>query len=88
MRFFAVAASAVSLLVGFSAHALEAEAPKETIEAIALKDPDRVLCSYFYHEGVVIRRPLCKSAREWYADREQERRDITDLQLRRLQLGR
>ena len=80
-------ASSVGLLAAFSAQAQDGVA-RSNVEAVALKDPDRVLCQYFYHEGGLIRRPLCKSAREWYADRERTRRDIVDLQLRKLEVGR
>jgi len=84
----AVAVSALGLLAVSSAQAQEASAPRANVEAIALKDPNRVVCASLYHEGTLIRRPLCKSAEEWYADRQRTRQDITDLQLRKLEIGR
>lgn len=87
MSFLAVAAlSSVGVFAALSAYAQDAT--RVNVDAVALKDPSRVTCAYLYHEGTVIRRPLCKTAQEWYADRLRTRQDITDLQLRKLEIGR
>jgi hypothetical protein len=47
-------------------------------------DPNRVECSYLYHEATVVRRPICMTAAEWLANRERTQRNFREIQLRSL----
>jgi hypothetical protein len=84
----AIAVIAASLLLPLVAHAQDAQPPDRSVESIAVSEPNRIVCAFLYHEGGVIRRPVCHSARFWANEHTRTRREILDYQLRRLEIGR
>ncbi|MGH6888848.1 MAG: hypothetical protein ACREHF_06595 [Rhizomicrobium sp.] len=42
---------------------------------------DPVVCRYYYHEGLVIRRPVCLTAHEWERQRLFQQRLIREFQM-------
>jgi hypothetical protein len=47
-------------------------------------DPNKVECSYLYHEATVVRKPICMTAAEWLANRERTQRNFREIQVRSL----
>jgi hypothetical protein len=90
MRAFAVAAvSSLGLFASFTVQAEDARAaPPQTLEAIALNEPNRIVCAYLYHDGTVIRRPICRTAQAWLSEHQRTRREILEYQLGFLTHGR
>jgi hypothetical protein len=75
-----IAAAALALLAPAAALA---ESPAPAIVAAGAQGQPLV-CRYYYHEGQVIRRPVCKTEHEWIRDRLREQQDISQYQLRGL----
>ena len=42
----------------------------------AVADSDKVICHYMYHEGAIIRRPVCMTASRWEYLRMQQQHDL------------
>ena len=61
--------------------------PHDAAPAVAsagARPGEALICHYYYYQGTVIRRPICKTEHEWIRARLQEQADITDFQLRSL----
>jgi hypothetical protein len=54
------------------------------VESAAAHPGEALICHYYYHEGNLIRRPICKTEREWIRYRLQQQAEITEVQLRSL----
>lgn len=81
MRTFVFAAISVAGVLGATA-ALAADGD-QSVEAIALKNPNQVVCQYMYNQGDIVRR-VCQTAQYWTNDHERTRRELLEFQLRRL----
>jgi hypothetical protein len=54
------------------------------VESAGARPGEALICHYYYNEGVLIRRPICKTEHEWIRVRLREQADISDFQLRAL----
>jgi hypothetical protein len=84
MRLLLTVIAATALFAPLAAFAEEAQPQRQTLEWLVLNDPNRVVCAYYYHEGTVVRRPFCRTARYWFMEHERTRREILEWQLRGL----
>jgi hypothetical protein len=86
MRTLVLAAlTGASLALSFVAHAEDAQPVRRTaIDAVAFGDPQRVVCLHLYHEGQLIRRPVCKTAQTWASEYQETRNEIREDQIRGL----
>lgn len=80
MRIIIIAA-AVALLAPAAALA---DAPAPQVETAGARPGEPLICHYYYHEGQVVRRPVCKTERAWIRERLRTQADISDWQLRSL----
>jgi hypothetical protein len=85
MRKLVIAAVSVAGVLG-AATALAADGD-QSVEAIALKDPNRIVCAFIYNQGDIVRR-ICQTARYWANEHTRTRRELLEYQLRRLEPGR
>lgn len=60
----------------------------QSVERIAVSDPGRTVCQYFYHDGTLVKRPVCQTSQFWVSERTRTRRELLEFQLRRLQTSR
>ena len=72
--------SSVAIIV--QASAADSSPPQRSMQATA--DSNRIVCGYYYYQGTVIRRPVCKSAFQWEAEHQRNREDVLEFQLRSL----
>ena len=86
MRSLVFAAVSVAGVLGASA-AFAADGD-QSVERIAVSDPGRMVCQYFYHDGTLVKRPVCQTAQYWVNDRTRTRRELLEFQLRKLQTER
>ena len=54
------------------------------VQSAGANPGDALICHYYYHQGTLIRRPICKTEHEWTRTRLQAQAEITDFQLRSL----
>lgn len=85
MRRLVFAALSVAGVLGATA-ALAADGD-HSVEAIALKNPNQVVCAFIYNEGDIVRR-ICQTAQYWTNEHTRARRELMEYQLRKLQPGR
>jgi hypothetical protein len=57
-------------------------APAQPVKAAQETNP--VVCHYFYHQGELIRRPLCLTAHQWEHERLYQQRLFREYQMRAL----
>jgi hypothetical protein len=57
------------------------------VESAGARPGEALICRYYYYQGTVIRRPVCKTEHEWIRARFQTQAEITDFQLRALRSG-
>ena len=57
------------------------------VETGAAHSGETLICHYYYHDGSLIRRPICKTEHEWIRVRLREQADISEFQLRSLTSG-
>jgi hypothetical protein len=55
-----------------------------TVVSAAAQPGEPLLCHYYYHDGTLVRRPVCKTEREWIRIRLQQQSELADYQLRAL----
>jgi hypothetical protein len=79
MRMIVVAA-AVALLA--PAAALADPAPQ--VDSAGARPGEPLICHYYYHEGQIVRRPVCKTERAWIRERLRTQADVSDWQIRSL----
>ena len=80
-----VAVSLAGALGATTAFAVDGD---QSVEAIAVSDPGRTVCQYFYHDGTLVKRPVCQTARYWVNEHTRTRRELLEFQLRKLQTER
>jgi len=85
MRTLVFAAVSVAGVLGaLTAFAADGD---QSVEKIAMKDPNRVVCAFIYNEGDIVRR-ICQTAQYWTNEHTRARRELMEYQLRKLQPGR
>ena len=72
----------IAAVLTLSTAAYAGEAPMATAQPIAATSNDRVVCHYAVHDGVLIRKPICKRQADWNRDRRTERNDFAIFQNR------
>ena len=80
MRTILVAA-AVALLAPAAALA---DPPVPAIMSAGAHPGETLICGYYYYQGRVLPRPVCKTERSWVRDRLREQADVRGFQLRAL----
>jgi|tagenome__1003787_1003787.scaffolds.fasta_scaffold16615038_1 hypothetical protein len=75
------AVSIAGVLASATAFAVDGD---QSVEAIAVSDPGRMVCQYFYHDGTLVKRPVCQTAQYWVNENTRTRRELLEFQLRRL----
>jgi hypothetical protein len=80
---FLAALSSAAVLISVAAQAEDASPPahRSPIEALSFGDPNRVVCLYLYHNGAVVRRAICRTARAWTTEYENGRQEIRNIQM-------
>jgi hypothetical protein len=61
-----------------------ADPPAPAVESAGAHPGEPLICHYYYHEGQLIRRPICKTERAWIRYRLEQQADINQAQLRSL----
>ena len=79
---FTVAGTA--LLLSALAHA--DERTSSGLQPAAASDQNGMICMSYYHEGMLIRRPICKTAETWASEKARTRREVLEYQERNLML--
>jgi hypothetical protein len=54
------------------------------VESAAARPGEALICQYYYYQGTLIRRPICKTEHEWIRARLQQQAEVADFQLRAL----
>jgi hypothetical protein len=79
------ALTGVSLAFSLVAHADDAQPVRRAaVDSVAFGDPHRMVCLHLYHEGMLIRAPVCKTAQTWASEYEETRTEIREDQIRGL----
>ena len=81
MRKISMTVAAGLLLVSTGAIADGAD-PMTAQPAAATATPDKIICHYMVHEGVFIKKPVCKTQEQWNRDRRESQRDFATFQMR------
>ena len=76
-----ILAAAVALLTPAAALA---DPPAPAVESAGAHSGESLICRYYYFDGQVIRRPVCKTDRQWVRERLREQADLNAFQLRAL----
>ena len=82
MRTMMMAAAAAVALVASAA--AQADPPAPVVQSAGAQPGERLICRYFYHNGTLVRRQVCKTEREWTRERSQRQADFNELQMRSL----
>lgn len=67
---------------GFAFVATAALADDVSVSAQQVSATDRVVCHYTVHDGVLIRKPICKKQGEWDRVRRDHQQDFATFQRR------
>ena len=81
MRIFSLSIAA-GLLVSTAALADSTEPVTAQPAAAVTKASDRIVCHYMIHDGVFIKKPVCKTLEQWNRDRREAQRDFATFQMR------
>jgi hypothetical protein len=86
MRTLVLAAlTGASLAFTFAAQAEEAQVERHAaVDSVAFGNPNRLVCLHFYHEGMLIRTPVCKTAQTWASEYERTRVELRQDEIRGL----
>ena len=76
-----IVATAVVL---FMPAAALSDPPAPQVESAGVHAGEPLICHYYYHEGSLVRRPICKTERQWVRDRLRAQTEVSDFQLRAL----
>ena len=74
-------AAAIAVLAPAAA---SADPPTPQIESAGSHAGEPLICHYYYHEGSLIRRPICKTERQWIRERLRQQAEVSRFQLRSL----
>ena len=70
-------ATALSIAAPLAAFAGEPGDATETAQPAAVEQQDNpMVCHYYYYEGMVIRKPTCRTQHEWERRRSQFQKDF------------
>jgi len=86
MRFFSLSVAgtiAAGLTLISTAAFADSADPMTAQPAAAVSSPSgRIVCHYMVHDGVFIKKPVCKSQEQWNRDRRESQRDFATFQMR------
>ena len=68
----------------FAPTAVLATQPAPAIESAGVHPGEPLICRYYYYEGRLLPRPVCKTERQWIRERGREQADLSQMQLRSL----
>jgi hypothetical protein len=57
-----------------------------TIESAGARPGEALICHYYYYQGAIVRRPICKTEHEWIRYRLQQQADVNQFELRSYQM--
>lgn len=81
LRFIALAAGLATLAPA----AAFADEASPIVRSVSIERPgEPLLCSFFYHQGDVIRRQDCRTRDQWNRLRVETQREISEFQVRSL----
>lgn len=72
----------IAAVLSLSTAAFATEAPPAGLQPVAATNGDRVVCHYSVHEGVFIRKTICKTQSQWIRDRRNAQNDFSTFQKR------
>lgn len=72
---------AAGLLLSVSSAAL-ADDTTVTAQPAAATDSGKLVCHYNVHQGVLVRKPVCKTQSQWDRDRREDQRNFATFQMR------
>lgn len=81
MRFFSPTIAAGLMLISTAAFADSAD-PMTAQPAAATMTASKVVCHYMVHDGIFIKKPVCKTTEQWNRDRRESQRDFATFQMR------
>jgi len=81
MRNLSLTVATGLLLISTGAFADSAD-PMTAQPASATMSTDKVVCHYMVHDGVFIKKPVCKTQEQWNRDRRESQRDFATFQMR------
>jgi hypothetical protein len=73
----------VPVLALLAAVAAQAD-PAPAVTSAGARPGEALICHYFYSEGMLIRRPICKTERQWIRARLQQQAGVFEFQQRAL----
>jgi hypothetical protein len=74
-----------SLAFSLAAQADDAQPVRRAaVDSVAFGNPNRIVCLHLYHEGMLIRTPVCKTAQTWASEYERTRDEIRRDEIRGL----
>ena len=79
MRILLIAAA-----VALTPFAASASGAPPVVQPASVQQGQPLVCHYYYYEGMVLRRPDCRTASEWNHRRIDEQRFVREFQLRAL----
>lgn len=80
MRIIIVAAA----MALFAPAAALADPPQPQVESAGAHPGEPLICHYYYHEGSLVSRPICKTERQWIRERHRQQAEVSEFQLRAL----
>jgi len=72
---------AAGLLLSVSSAAL-ADDGAVSAQPAAVSDSNKLVCHYNVHQGVLVRKAVCKTQSQWDRDRRESQRDFATFQMR------
>ena len=75
---------AVASYAALSMPSLAAVADPGSMQPAGYDPSKQIVCIYSVHEGILIRRPDCRTAHAWASEKERKRQDFRMFQLRTL----
>lgn len=61
-----------------------ADPPAPAIESAGAHPGEPLICHYYYYEGRLLPRPVCKTERQWIRERLRQQQEVSDIELRGL----
>lgn len=61
-----------------------ANPPVPAVESAGAHPGEPLICHYYYYEGRVLPRPVCKTEHQWVRERLRAQADVSQFQLRSL----
>jgi len=83
----ALSAFVAVLALSASSAVLAADTPPPTVQPVSVQQGQPLICHYYYHQGMVIGRPDCRTADQWKHRQIDDQRFLREFQLRTLAAG-